>query len=311
VILADGMSLKEAVEAARGRLAEAGVEAPRRDARLLTCSLLGGGPELLLADPDRPLSREETRVLCEALERRVRREPISRILGWREFWSLEFLLTEETLDPRPDSETLVEAVLAWVGPQRDQVFRILDFGCGSGCLLLALLSELPAARGLGIDIAPGAVAASTRNARHLGLAGRSDFQTGSWSAGPAGSADGPWYPGPWDIVISNPPYIPSGEIAGLAPEVADYDPTAALDGGGDGLAAYRSLIPQVAAVVSEAGLFALEVGVGQAGAVSTLLQEVDFPTIWSLRDLSGVERCVLATRAHKRRTIQPKSITTR
>ena len=300
---ANPQSLRQAVETATGRLAAAGIEAPRRDARLLICRLLGGGAELLLAHPDRVLSDDEMRAVESAMERRVRREPVSRILGRREFWSLEFLLDADTLDPRPDSETLVEAVLNWVGPERKRAFRILDLGCGSGCLLLALLSELPGARGLGIDIAPGAVAASARNARHLDLAERATFETGSWSAGPAPGAGR----APWDIVISNPPYIPSGEIAGLAPEVAGYDPHLALDGGGDGLTAYRRLIPLAAGGLKTAGLLALEVGAGQAAAVSALLRKADCPTIWTARDLSGIERCVLATSTRKRRTFQLNS----
>ncbi|NIA71873.1 peptide chain release factor N(5)-glutamine methyltransferase [Pelagibius litoralis] len=285
------VTLEQAVATATSRLAEAGIEAPRRDARLLVCSLLGGGPELLLARPERPLDAAETAGIAAAVERRARREPISRILGRREFWSLEFQLGPETLDPRPDSETLVEAVLDFI-PRRDAELRILDLGCGSGCLLLALLSELPVAQGLGIDLAPGAVAASAENARRLGLGSRAEFVQGSWQDG---------LQGVWNIVVSNPPYIPTAEIAGLAPEVAAYDPPLALDGGTDGLAAYRSLIPAAAAVLHGEGLLALEVGAGQSAAVRGLLEEAGFPTIRVARDLSGIERCVLATQARKSR----------
>ncbi len=303
MILGKLPTLRDAVESATRQLAEAGLEEPRREARAMIYGLLGGGPELLLADPERQLSEAESCSISAALQRRLRREPLSRILGRREFWSLEFQVDPSTLDPRPDSETLVEAVLAWIGPRRGEALQILDLGCGSGCLLLALLSELPQARGLGIDLASGAVAASARNAGYLGLAGRTEFREGSWLDRPAVEA----VPAAWDIIVSNPPYVPSGDIAGLAPEVADYDPPLALDGGRDGLDAYRRLIPQSAVVLDEGGLLALEVGAGQAVAVSSLLRTSGFLTIWTARDLSGIERCVLATRALKSRAIQPNS----
>jgi len=303
-------TLAEAVDAATARLRSAGVESPRRDARLLICSLLGGGPELLLSRPERPLDDEEARLCEAAIRRREGREPVSRILGRREFWSLEFLLGPETLDPRPDSEALVEAVLAWV--RRDAAsgagrsdgshdLRVLDLGCGSGCLLLALLSELPEAEGLGIDAAPGAVALSERNARHLGLAQRARFREGSWHDGLPPAPDGPGAAGAWDIVVSNPPYIPSRDIAVLAPEVARHEPRLALDGGADGLEAYRALIPAAAAVLHPRGLLALEVGAGQAEAVSALLQGAGFAALNTACDLSGTVRCVLATQARKSR----------
>lgn len=289
-------TLEQAVAEATRRLAGAGIEAPRRDARLLVCSLLGGGPELLLARPERRLSDSEAATVEAAVARRLRREPISRILGRREFWSLEFLLDAETLDPRPDSETLVEAVLQWAA-QDDKALRLLDLGSGSGCLLLALISELPRASGLGIDIAAGAVAVATENARRLGLSGRAAFIPGSWQDALPRPEGGE----PWDIVISNPPYVPTGDIETLEAEVSAYDPVRALDGGADGLDAYRALIPKAAAVLRATGLLALEVGEGQAGAVKGLLQKAGFSTVWTARDLSGIERCVLATQARKSR----------
>ncbi len=289
-------TLEQTVAEVARRLADAGIEAPRRDARLLVCSLLGGGPELLLASPERRLSDSEAATVEAAVARRLRREPISRILGRREFWSLEFLLDAETLDPRPDSETLVEAVLQWAA-QHDEALRLLDLGSGSGCLLLALISELPRASGLGIDIAPGAVTTATENAQRLGLAGRAAFVAGSWQGALPRTESGE----PWDIVISNPPYIPTGDIETLEPEVSAYDPARALDGGADGLDAYRALIPKAAAVLRATGLLALEVGAGQAAAVKGLLEEAGFSTVWTARDLSGIERCVLATQARKSR----------
>ncbi|MEO3427213.1 peptide chain release factor N(5)-glutamine methyltransferase [Pelagibius sp. CAU 1746] len=281
------MTLAEAVGAARDRLAAAGIEEAQRDARLLVCRLLGGGPELLLGSPERQLTAEEAGKVEAAVDRRAAREPVSRILGEREFWSLPFALNAATLDPRPDSETLVEAVLAQTAA-RGAALRLLDLGTGSGCLLLALLSELPKATGCGIDVSAEAVAQAAANAQRLGLAARARFLRHSWDDGLSLAG------GSWDIIVSNPPYIVSAEIAALAPEVAGYDPAAALDGGADGLAAYRSLIPAAAAVLAPGGLLALEIGRGQAGAVEELLVAAGLKPLRRARDLAGIERCLLA-----------------
>lgn len=288
------MTLAETVTAAAARLEAAGVEAARRDARLLACRLLGGGPELLLAQGDRELTPEEAARIEAAMARRAAREPVSRILGEREFWSLAFGLNGATLDPRADSETLVEAALAEIG-DRGAPLRILDLGTGSGCLLLALLSELPQADGCGIDISTEAVTQASANAERLGLSSRAGFLVHSWGQGLAlgGAADA----GPWDLVVSNPPYIASGDIAGLAPEVAGFDPPGALDGGADGLDAYRDLIPAVAAVLRPEGLLALEIGHGQAAAVEGLLRAAGLAPLRRAADLAGIERCLLARKA--------------
>jgi release factor glutamine methyltransferase len=288
------MTLSETVAAAAARLEAAGVEAARRDARLLACRLLGGGPELLLAQGSRELTADEAARIEAAVTRRAAREPVSRILGEREFWSLSFGLNGATLDPRADSETLVEAVLAEVG-DRAAPLRILDLGTGSGCLLLALLSELPQAAGCGIDISAEAVAQAGDNARRLGLSGRARFLVHSWGQGLTlgGAPD----PVAWDLIVSNPPYIASSEIAGLAPEVAGFDPAAALDGGTDGLDAYRALIPPAAAVLRPGGLLALEIGYGQAAAVEGLLQAAGLVLLRRAADLAGIERCLLARMA--------------
>lgn len=284
------MTLAEAVSAATARLDAAGIEAARRDARLLICRLLGAGPELLLAHPDRTLTGEEAARCEAAVARRAAREPVARVLGTREFWSLPFALNSETLDPRPDSETLVEAVLQAI-VDRQAPLRLLDLGTGSGCLLLALLSELPQARGTGIDVSQSAADLATTNAAVLGLAERAAFIQHSWDDGLALEAV------PWDIIVSNPPYIASADIPGLAPEVARYDPAAALDGGADGLAAYRALIPAAVAVLKPGGLLALEIGRGQAAAVEELLAAAGLTDLCRAADLSGIERCLLAGRA--------------
>lgn len=287
-------SLAQAVDLAGERLAAAGVEEPRRDARLLVCRVLGGGPELLLGRPERLLNAAEAARVETAVTRRAAREPVSRILGEREFWSLPFALNAETLDPRPDSETLVEAVLAELA-DRQAPLRLLDLGTGSGCLLLALLSELPQAEGLGIDISDAALIGAAGNAARLGLAGRARFHRHSWEAGLDLAEQ------PWDVIVSNPPYIASGEISDLAPEVAAYDPPAALDGGPDGLAAYRSLIPAAATVMAPGGLIALEIGLGQAEAVEGLLATAGLRPLRRAADLGGVERCLLAVKPRNSR----------
>jgi len=285
-------TLAEAVAAATARLGAAGVADSRRDARLLACRLLGAGPELLLAQPERPLSAAEADRFDAWVARRAAREPVSRILGEREFWSLPFGLNAATLDPRPDSETLVAAVLEAL-PERTAPLRLLDLGTGTGCLLLALLSELPRATGCGIDISAAAIEQAAANAARLGLGARARFLRHSWEAGLA-LPGGPGPGGPWDLVVSNPPYIASGEIAALAPEVAAYDPAAALDGGPDGLAAYRALIPAAATALRPCGLIALEVGQGQADAVEGLLGAAGLRPLRRACDLAGIERCLIA-----------------
>ncbi len=288
------MTLAEAVTDATARLAAAGIEDSRRDARLLICRLLEAGPELLLAHPDRLLTAAEEGRIEAAVGRRAAREPVARILGLREFWSLPFVLNAETLDPRPDSETLVEAVLDEVA-DRQAALRLLDLGSGSGCLLLALLSELPNALGTGIDLSAAAVSIAVENAERLGLAARARFLRHSWNDGLDLENGGPESPA-WDIIVSNPPYIASADIAALAPEVAGYDPPAALDGGADGLAAYRDLIPAAAGVLALGGLLALEVGFDQAEAVEELVAAAALRPFRRAADLSGTERCLLAAR---------------
>lgn len=288
------MTLAETVTAAAARLQAAGVEAARRDARLLACRLLGGGPELLLAQGERELMPEEAARIEAAVARRAAREPVSRILGEREFWSLSFGLNAATLDPRADSETLVAAVLSEIADPSAPL-KVLDLGTGSGCLLLALLSELPHAGGCGIDISAEAVAQAADNAQRLGLAARARFLRHSWEEGLLLGAEGD--SAPWDLVVSNPPYIASGEIAGLAPEVAGFDPAAALDGGADGLDAYRALLAPAVAALRPGGLLALEIGQGQAEAVEALMQAAGLIRLGRAADLAGVVRCLLARKA--------------
>lgn len=269
------------------RLRDAGCDTPRLDAVLLLAAALGLTPDRVRLEPARPVPAETAAIFAGWLTRRAAREPVARILGHREFWSLDFIVTPDVLDPRPDSETLVEAVLRAL-PDPGRALHMVDFGTGSGCLLLALLHALPQARGVGVDASPAALAVARRNAERLGLWPRAAFAASDWGQGLAG---------PFDLLISNPPYIPSAEIAALAPEVAHHDPAAALDGGADGLLAYRQLVPHLARLAAPGALVALEVGAGQAPDVEQLLVAGGFHSPVRHADLGGHERVLLARAA--------------
>jgi release factor glutamine methyltransferase len=277
----------ETVEAWLGRaavaLAEAGIEQPRMEARLLLAEAVGWPPEAMIARHCERLGGVAADRAEAMLERRRRREPASHILGRREFWGLEFAVTADVLDPRADSETLVGAALQAIG-NRSAPLHVLDLGTGTGCLLLAILSELPNARGLGVDLSPAAVRVAEMNAERLGLSGRAGFTTGDWGAGLSG---------PFDLILSNPPYIPSGAIAGLQPEVALWEPQLALDGGPDGLQAYRRLGPEIARLLAPGGSAAIEIGSTQAAEVAAILDRSGLRILECVRDLGGRERCLL------------------
>ncbi|GIL40335.1 peptide chain release factor N(5)-glutamine methyltransferase [Roseiterribacter gracilis] len=280
------MSQRQSLKDAVARLRAAGVETPVLDARLLVQHALGADWNQLYIGPDRDLTDDERSELGRLIDRRAAREPVSRILGNREFWSLNLLVGPDTLDPRPDTETIIDSALKLV-PDRDLHVRVLDLGTGTGAILLALLTELPNATGLGIDRAPGAVATATENAQRLGLDGRTRFRNGDWGKG---------IDERFDLIVSNPPYIRRGDIAGLSPEVRDFDPVLALDGGPDGLDAYRELAPDLQRLLDPGGCAVLEVGQGQAPAVMRILEEVGLRSAGSARDLGGIERCVIAQR---------------
>jgi release factor glutamine methyltransferase len=280
------MTIGEALAQAAKRLGEAGIERPQAEARILLEAASGRGRGQIIAFPEYELTPAQAAAFEAQVTRRCAREPISRILGNREFWSLRFAVGPATLDPRPDSETLVSAVLARI-PDRNAALALLDLGTGTGCLLLALLSELPNAKGLGIDVSADARDIATTNARALGLDGQAAFQLGDWARDISAQ---------FDVIISNPPYIESLAIGGLEPEVARHDPRAALDGGADGLAAYRALIPQAAERLKPGGLLALEIGEGQGDAVRVLAADVGLTDPRSASDLAGIERCLLFSR---------------
>lgn len=279
-----GASLRQALSAIASRLQAAGIERARAEARLLAAHALAVSLENIVGDDARLLTPEEMRRLEDLAARRARREPMAQILGRREFFGRDFFVTADVLTPRPDSETLIEAVLAQV-PDRKAALRLLELGVGSGCLLLTLLAELPNAQGTGIDISTAALAVAKHNASALGLADRCELIEGDWSGAARGR---------YDIVLSNPPYIPSRDIDGLEPEVARYEPRLALDGGGDGLIFYRRLAADLPRLLGDGGLVAVEIGQGQGSDVSRLLTGTGLRLLPAHADLAGIDRCVLA-----------------
>ena len=274
-------TIGECLSGGAERLAAAGVPEPRREARLLLAHALGLETAVIIGYPERPVA--EDAAYRALIGRRADREPLSHLTGRREFWSLDFIVTADTLDPRPDSETVVEAALARIG-DRAAPIRVLDLGAGTGCLLLALLHELPGASGVGVDIAPAAVAVARDNAERLGLGSRARFIVGDWGAPLAG---------PLDLIVANPPYIAAGEIAGLQREVAQYEPRRALDGGPDGLDCYRALAGDVARLLAPNGAAILEFGMGQAKPVGQILEPAGLLVEGFAADLSGTQRCVI------------------
>ena len=279
-------AVADSLATAAAALHRAGIEQPRREAGLLLGHVLRLDRAALARDPGRRLSAAETTRLRDLTDRRVGREPFARIVGVREFWSLPFRLSPDTLVPRPDSETVVEAALDRVDQAAARP-AVLDLGTGSGCLLLALLRELPDAWGVGVDLAPGAVMTARRNARDLGLADRARFCVADWARPIAGR---------FDLIVANPPYIPSGEIDGLAPEVAHHDPRRALDGGADGLDGARAVLAEVARLLAAGGVAVVECGAGQAAAVVGLARAAGLVPAGTRRDLAGHERCVMVSR---------------
>ncbi|EPY00796.1 peptide chain release factor N(5)-glutamine methyltransferase [Magnetospirillum fulvum] len=277
-------TLGEALREGGRRLGLAGIDTATFDARLLLAEVTGFAAPMVSLRGETVMEPEAASRFEALLIRREGREPMSHILGRRGFWTLDLAVTAATLDPRPDTETLVEAVLAEVR-DRKAPLRLLDFGTGSGCILLALLSELPASIGLGIDASRDALAVAIGNADSCGLSPRAQFRLGDWGQGIGGR---------FDVIVSNPPYIPEAEIDTLAPEVARFEPRSALSGGADGLECYRRLIPDIARLLSPRGVAALEVGQGQAAAVAALMEDAGLGRIVLRCDLGGIERCVVA-----------------
>jgi release factor glutamine methyltransferase len=270
--------------AATRRLRDAGIgEEPRAEARrLLLGAVAGLTSERLLGWPETALSPEAAAAFARAVERRAAREPLAYVTGEREFYGRTFKVVPGVLVPRPDTETLVDAALA-AFPDLAAPLRVLDIGVGTGCLLLTALSLFPNARGTGTDLADEALACTAANAEALGLADRVTLRQASWATG---------IDGPFDLVLSNPPYIAEGEIAGLQPEVRDWEPRLALSGGSDGLDAYRALAPELVRLLAPEGVALLEIGAGQEPALRAWFAANGLTTRASWPDLAGTARCL-------------------
>nr|WP_205911969.1 peptide chain release factor N(5)-glutamine methyltransferase [Rhodobacter sp. SGA-6-6] len=267
--------------AAVPRLRAAGVEDAPRDARLLMAHALGVAPDRLTLHIGDEMTGPQAQVFEEAVAARVARKPLSQITGRRLFWGRSFRVTADTLDPRPETETLVAEALA------GSFSTVLDIGTGTGCILLTLLAERPDATGLGTDISPAALAVARENAAALDLAIRADFRQTSWLDGIETR---------FDLIVSNPPYIAADEMPALAPEVRDHEPLAALTDGADGLTAYRALAAQAPAVLVPGGRLLVEIGPAQGRAVAALFAAAGLADIRILQDLDGRDRVVAARR---------------
>lgn len=264
------------------QLRRAGVESPRREARLLLAHAMGA-PAGEIATGRIAIPQKSAEIFSALLHCRCRREPFAYITGTREFWSLAFTVSREVLIPRPETETLIESALRQF-PSRDAALRILDLGTGSGCLLLAFLSEKPNATGLGVDLSQAAVRLAAHNARGLSLERRAHFIQSHWTAAISGV---------FDVVFANPPYIPAGEFAGLAAEVAQYEPRLALDGGADGLRAYREIAAGLPSLMAPGATLFVEAGYGQATDVRRIFAAAKFQHQDTVCDLSDIPRCVV------------------
>ena len=278
-----------------GRLfEEAGLGSPQLDARILVAEACGRDANRLILDRDAAVSADEAARIASFAARRLGGEPVSRILGRREFWGLSFKISPDTLDPRPETEVLVETVLSHATAHglSQAPLRILDLGTGSGCILGALLSELPLARGTGLDRSEAALAVARDNLSRLGLRDRVSFLCGDWISAIGGGA--------FDVIVCNPPYIAPSEICQLGLEVRAHDPYLALDGGEDGLEAYRIIVPQAFAALRKGGLLVFEVGHRQSETVLDLMKHSapapGFSEVRILPDLGGAGRAVAAVR---------------
>lgn len=279
------------VSGARRQIAEIfrknDIESPELDARLLIGHALGLEHAQLASAATRILSLREIDAIHALAARRLRHEPVARIIGLKEFWSLPLRVSSATLVPRPETETVVEAVLAAIDRRssRKQPLRIGDLGTGTGAILFALLSELPNATGVGGDISPPALAIARDNARELGLQNRSEFVLSDFGAALVDS---------FDVVVSNPPYIATPDLSALPSEVRDYDPQLALDGGPDGLDCYRRIAAESGRLLNPDGIIAVEIGAGQSAAVTVIFEAAGLKTVSAPRsDLSGMPRALV------------------
>lgn len=282
-------TLSDCIRLLTEALRDAGIDTPERDARLLVAAAAGQDPAWLISHGEASVPADTLSRIAQYRQERLDRRPVSRILGTRAFWRHSFLITGATLDPRPDTETLIEAALDLIA-EKDLAkapLHILDLGTGTGCILLSLLAELPQATGVATDVSPEALATARANAAVLNLSGRAHFLLSDWFDQILGT---------FDVIVSNPPYIRSSEIANLAPEVARHDPPTALDGGPDALDAYRRIAGGLAPHLKDGTLVLLEVGLGQANAVVEIMRERCKPlssrNVLERQDLAGIVRAV-------------------
>jgi release factor glutamine methyltransferase len=257
-----------------------GIESPAREARTSLCAASGLSPVALIVDPREPLGSAAWKVQ-DVGARRAAGEPLSRIVGKREFWGLSLAITPHVLDPRPETETIVEAALSILSDRHEDPLRILDLGVGSGALLCALLTEFGHARGIGVDISTDAADVARGNLRACGLSLRAEIRLGDWTRG---------IEGPFDLIVSNPPYIPTVDLPRLPREVRNFDPWLALDGGIDGLAAYRRILPESRRLLAPGGWLLVELGAGQAAKVTAVASQCGFTDVGTYQDLAGANR---------------------
>ena len=282
-----GASVAQARRAVAEQFRAAGIESPELDARVLIGHALGLDHAGLAAAATQQLSDPVASDIERSAARRLSGEPVARIVGKKEFWSLPLAVTPAVLVPRPETETVVELALALLdqGGERTRALRFADLGTGSGAILLALLSELPNAQGIGTDIDASALGVARANARQLHLGARAEFVVSDYATA---------LEGPFGLVVSNPPYVASADIAGLAPEVRDHDPRHALDGGADGLAAYRAIAADALRLLKPAGHLVVEIGAGQEREVGELFAAAGLAIAGTRHDLSGMARAIAA-----------------
>lgn len=275
-------TLVSAWKTATAALKAGAIDSPSIDARLLLEVAAGASRTDILTDPYRVLTPDQQATLDGYVQRRLRREPVSRILGRKGFWKIMLNVTPDVLSPRPDTEAILDVVMLAFPPNR--AFEMIDLGTGSGAILLAILAERAGGRGVGSDISSEALAVARENAANLDLNSRAAFIRTEWASGFADHG--------FDLVVSNPPYIPSGDIPGLDPEVRDHDPVLALDGGPDGLEAYRELAPEIMRILKPGGIFAIEIGWDQGPQVRALFEAAGFEGVIVVKDLSDRDRVV-------------------
>lgn len=277
------MTLKDHHQFIFETLLNAGFHNAYQEAKWLLAAALDQDPSFITLNPSYNLSQKEEQKVQDWLTRRLEGEPLSRIRGYREFWSLPFQLNEHTLDPRPDTEVLVEGVLRCIGERKTDPWTILDLGTGSGCILISLLHELPHAQGVGVDLSEQALSMALHNAITNEVKERARFCQSHWTQNITGT---------YDIIVSNPPYIPLPDKESLAREVTAFDPHMALFGGEDGLTCYRILAQEIKPFLAPQGLVMVEIGAGQQTQVAAIFQQAGFKVLFTLPDLAGIERVI-------------------